>query len=191
MGPADVTSRDAVLRAMREYDELGRDAFLAKYGFSRSTKFVVSDDGREYDSKALLAAAHGFQYPDQGALPNNFSGGEQTTSRLRTLGFTITSPSESPIAPPSVGFSREDCAIFERYSRPLHWDDENVRPEDQARFKSIRNRLKSLAAWLASSARMDIRLKDFTSLYQANGFSQRIIWCCVYPADVLNKSYAL
>ena len=66
-GPAEVTDRDAVVRAMREYDELGRDAFLARYGFKRSTKFVVVDNGHEFDSKALLAAAHGFQYPEKGA----------------------------------------------------------------------------------------------------------------------------
>lgn len=61
MGPADVTSRDAVVRAMREYDDLGQEAFLSKYGFRKSTKFVVIRDGHEYESKALLAAAHGFQ----------------------------------------------------------------------------------------------------------------------------------
>ena len=59
MGPGDVTSRAAIESAMREYDDMGRDAFLAKYGFKRSTKFVVVHNGREYDSKALLAAAHG------------------------------------------------------------------------------------------------------------------------------------
>jgi hypothetical protein len=90
---------------MREYDELGRDAFLAKYKFGRSTKFVVVDNGREYDSKALLAAAHGFQHPDEGPLPNNFSSGEQTTSRLRALGFTIASPA---VASPGEQFRRQD-----------------------------------------------------------------------------------
>jgi putative restriction endonuclease len=70
---------------MREYDELGRDAFLAKYGFKRSTKFVVIDSGREYDSKALLAAAHGFQYSEKGPLPNTFSGGEPTTATSRRV----------------------------------------------------------------------------------------------------------
>jgi hypothetical protein len=38
MRPADVTSPDAVLRAMREYDELGQDAFLAKYHRKAATK---------------------------------------------------------------------------------------------------------------------------------------------------------
>ncbi len=69
MGPGDVTSRAAIESAMREYDGMGRDAFLARYGFRRSTKFVVVRHGREYDSKAVLAAAHGFQHPDEGMTP--------------------------------------------------------------------------------------------------------------------------
>lgn len=83
---------------MRQYDDMGRDAFLARYGFKRSTKFVVAHNGREYDSKALLAAAHGFQHPDKGPLPNNFSGGEQTTARFRALGFTVVFPTAEILA---------------------------------------------------------------------------------------------
>lgn len=98
MGPGDVTSRAAVESAMREYDEMGRESFLTKYGFKRSTKFVVVHNRREYDSKALLAAAHGFQHPDEGPLLNNFSGGEQTTARFRALGFTIVFPTTEILA---------------------------------------------------------------------------------------------
>ena len=173
---------------MREYDALGREAFLAKYGFGKATKFVVVDGDREYDSKALLAAAHGFEHPDEGPLPNNFSGGDQTTARLRALGFTIVAPS---VSPSSVRFGLEDCKLFERYAIPVHWDDENVTAPDQALFKSIRDRLKELAAWLAGNAPVDVPLSGFTSLFQANGRSQRDIWCCVYPAEVPHKSYAL
>lgn len=173
---------------MSEHEALGRDAFLAKYGFGKATKFVVVDGGREYDSKALLAAAHGFEHPDEGPLPNNFSGGDQTTSRLRALGFTVAAPSVS--ASP-VRFGLEDCQLFERYAIPVHWNDQNVSAPDQALFKSIRDRLKELAAWLAANAPADVPLQPFASLYQANGRSQRDIWCCVYPAEVPNKSYAL
>jgi MoxR-like ATPase len=173
---------------MREYDALGREGFLAKYGFGKATKFVVVDGGREYDSKALMAAAHGFEHPSEGPLPNNFSGGEQTTSRLRALGFTIAAAS---VPPSQVRFGLEDCKLFERYAIPVHWNDENVSAPDQALFKSIRDRLKELAAWLASNAPVDVPLLAYASLYQANGRSQQDIWCCVYPASVPNKSYAL
>jgi hypothetical protein len=67
VGPAEVTSREVVVRAIREYDVLGRDVFLAKYGFKRSTKFVVVDNGREYDSKALAGCRVWLPVPGEGA----------------------------------------------------------------------------------------------------------------------------
>ena len=189
MGPGDVTSREAVLRAIEEYDQIGRDAFLAKYGFDRSRKFVVVCEGRQYDSKPLLAAAHGFQHPDQGPLrAYHFSGGHPTTSRLRALGFTIEGPADTA---PAVRFDRQDCDLFARYPKKVPWSADNVTPADQQRFKDIRERLKELAAWLAGETRIDVPVKPFTSLYQANGLSPSEIWCCVYPAQVPNKSYAL
>jgi hypothetical protein len=137
VGPKDVTSPEAIRQAMREYDALGLDAFLAKYRFGKATKFVDVDGGREYDSKALLAAAHGFEHPDEGPLSSHdFSGGDQTTSRLHALGFTVAAPSVS--ASP-VRFGLQDCKLFERYAVPVHWDDENVSAPDQALFKSIRD----------------------------------------------------
>lgn len=87
----DLTDREAVLAAVREYDTLGRDAFLAKYGFGRAKHWMLVLDGRMYDSKAIVAAAHGFQHPELGALhASEFSGGEQTVVRkLATLGFEL------------------------------------------------------------------------------------------------------
>jgi MoxR-like ATPase len=96
-----------------------------------------------------------------------------------------------PKPPPPVQFSREDCELLERYPKPVHWDSENVSPEDQAVFKSIKDRLKQLAEWLAESVQVGIPLRPFTSVHQPNGRTPKIIWCCVYPADIPNKSYAL
>lgn len=41
-GLADSTSSDAVLEAIREFDEIGQQAFLDKYGFSPSKAFGKS-----------------------------------------------------------------------------------------------------------------------------------------------------
>jgi hypothetical protein len=140
---------------MREQDELGREAFLDKYGFKRATKFVVVHDGKEYDSKALLAAAHGFEHPALGPLPNNFSGGNQTTSRLRSLGFIVApNPLQEEGHPPITGFRRADCEVFERYPKAVRWNVDYVSSEDQALFKDIRGRLNQLVEWLA--ARVEI-----------------------------------
>lgn len=95
MGLSDVTA-DAVRAAVDEYTMLGQDDFLAKYGFGRARKFVLVEQGRSYDSKAIVGAAH--QHATGQALPASaFSGGEQTVvARLAALGFDIRDTSAQP-----------------------------------------------------------------------------------------------
>ena len=77
---SDLTA-SAVLRAIEEFDQLGRDAFLEKYGFGKAREYLIQKDGRLYDSKAIVGAAHGY-LPGQTALkPNEFSGGEATVKK--------------------------------------------------------------------------------------------------------------
>jgi len=85
----DIT-RQAVLAAVAEYDELGQDQFLSKYGFEPARLYVLVHNGKSYDSKAIVGAAHGF-LPGQSPLAvRQFSGGEATVGRLlRQLGFTV------------------------------------------------------------------------------------------------------
>ena len=89
----DLTSRDAVLRAIDQFDRLGRPTFLAKYGFHKATDYFVRYRGRAYDSKALAGAAYGFQFPRRGPLaPDKFSGGLTTVwPKLESLGFDMVS----------------------------------------------------------------------------------------------------
>lgn len=87
MGLAEI-DRDAVLQAIAEYDEIGQDAFLRRYKFGRAKKYVLFHRGGEYDSKAIVGAAHRYSAGRQLAA-SDFSGGEQTVGRLRQLGFTV------------------------------------------------------------------------------------------------------
>ena len=74
----DLTT-ESVERAMREYDALGRNAFLAKYGFGQSRSYFLVSDGKRYDSKAIVGAAHGFVGEGFSPLtPADFSGGAKT-----------------------------------------------------------------------------------------------------------------
>jgi hypothetical protein len=59
MPPGDLT-REAVLRAISEYDALGRDAFLAKYGYRPARSYYLSHQGRRFDSKAIAGVAHAY-----------------------------------------------------------------------------------------------------------------------------------
>jgi hypothetical protein len=76
---------------MAEADEIGERLFLDKYGFGESRRYRIVREGKNYPSKATLAAAHGYQFPDRGPLtPAEFSGGTQTTAKAKELGFEIS-----------------------------------------------------------------------------------------------------
>jgi len=91
MAFSEVNDPTAVRMAVREFDRIGRDAFLRKYGFRRARGYVLVLDGKRYDSKAIFGAAHGYQFPKLGPLPwRAFSGGAKTVERkLEAMGFRI------------------------------------------------------------------------------------------------------
>jgi hypothetical protein len=97
MALRDLTDREAVLRAVAEYEELGPDAFLSAYGFRPARRYFLEVDGRRYAPKAIVAAAHGYQFPDQGPLrADRFVGGLTTVvPKLRSLGFSVVDPDAS------------------------------------------------------------------------------------------------
>ncbi len=88
---SDLTDSNVVLQAVAECDRLGRDHFLAVYGFRRAYNYFLVVDGREYDSKAIVGVAHGYQFPARGPLRSDeFSGGLATVKRkLDDLGFEV------------------------------------------------------------------------------------------------------
>lgn len=92
----------AVHAALREFDELGREAFLAKYGFRQARKFFLLHEGREYDSKAVAGAAYGHLPGGTPLRASEFSGGEShIVGVLRALGFTVVdrSTDAQPLGP--------------------------------------------------------------------------------------------
>jgi len=85
----DVT-REAVLSAISEYDRLGQERFLEKYGFKEARSYRLIYNDKPYDSKAIVGAAHGYLPGERALAPNEFSGGEATVGRLlRRLDFTV------------------------------------------------------------------------------------------------------
>jgi 5-methylcytosine-specific restriction protein A len=85
----DIT-RDAVLAAIAEYDHLGREAFLEKYGFGQARQYVLVHNGKRYDSKAIVGVAYGLLTGNTPLTASDFSGGEATVGRLlRRRGFTV------------------------------------------------------------------------------------------------------
>jgi 5-methylcytosine-specific restriction enzyme A len=84
-------SRREILQAVAEYDRLGQGRFLEKYGFGAARSYRLVIDGRTYDSKAIVGAAHGFLLGQEPLTPADFSGGAATVGRLLSrLGFQVT-----------------------------------------------------------------------------------------------------
>ena len=103
MSLSTMTSSEAIEQALEEFRVLGRAAFLEKYGFGKARQYFVDYDGRLYDSKAIIGAAHGFEFPTLGPLKSSeFSGGENTVVRkLKELGFSVVER-QSPLLPGDV-----------------------------------------------------------------------------------------
>ena len=82
--PLSVTSRDAVLTAVEEFDRIGRDAFLKKYGYRKAVSYFLAHDGRHYDTKAIIGAAFRYQHRLPPLGNDEFSGGKATVETALT-----------------------------------------------------------------------------------------------------------
>jgi hypothetical protein len=84
--------KEHVLAAVAEYDRLGQEAFLEKYGFGRSRTARLLCNGRFYDSTPIVAAAHGFATGEIWTKEDVASGdgaSNRSVSILLRLGFRV------------------------------------------------------------------------------------------------------
>jgi 5-methylcytosine-specific restriction enzyme A len=58
MVDAEGLSAEAVFTAMDEFDRLGSQGFLEKYGFGPAKTYFALRDGKRYDSKAIFGVAY-------------------------------------------------------------------------------------------------------------------------------------
>src|ERR1700761_1811817 len=85
---ADLT-KQSVLDAIAEHDQIGRDAFLARYGFGTARAYFMVHGDRRYDSKAIAGAAH-HHATGRSLSAAEFSGGAATVKpMLESLGFHV------------------------------------------------------------------------------------------------------
>lgn len=105
----DITA-EAIVAACNEFDELGKTKFLKKYGFKASRTYELLRDGKYYDSKAIVGAAHGYLGPGYSSLSaKEFSGGLQETVRvLEQLGFQVV---ENPPPTRNPDWTRDELIL--------------------------------------------------------------------------------
>lgn len=85
----DLSDPAAVLKAIAEYDRLGRTKFLDKYGYGKALMFVLLHNGTQYDSKAIVGAAYQHQF-GKPLRNTDFSGGQASVvPKLASLGFKV------------------------------------------------------------------------------------------------------
>ena len=85
----DKVSRDDVIHAIEEYDQLGPDQFFAQHGFAPTTTYELIWNDGSYPPKALLGTAYEFA-TGQRLASADFEGGKAGAVRvLGNLGFTV------------------------------------------------------------------------------------------------------
>lgn len=106
---ADLTSREAVIAALEECDALDREQFLRRYGYKHSRLYLLTYNGRTYDSKAIVGVAYGKQHGTP-LRARDFSGGIATViPTLKRLGFDAEAATH-PLSRLEVGkiYQRKD-----------------------------------------------------------------------------------
>jgi hypothetical protein len=84
----DQVAQDDVLRAMKEYDQLGPERFFSEHGFGPTTTDLVWNE-RLYPPKAILGTAYEFA-TGRRLASSDFEGGKTGAVKvLGKLGFTI------------------------------------------------------------------------------------------------------
>ena len=80
-------SREGVSLAIRQFDLVGRDDMLKKYGGGKSIKWYIEKNNHYYDQKLIIRAAHCLEL--LGSAPSFTA--EQAKNRLKNLGFRVVS----------------------------------------------------------------------------------------------------
>ena len=117
-------TRESVLKAIDEFDELTRKGFLDKYNFGRALNWVIRHEGRPYDAKAIAGVAHKYLGPGREILQAHefhTGRGSKAFEKLEELGFCLErskAASESDTSDPYDPSNLEDVrAIIEREVR--------------------------------------------------------------------------
>jgi len=108
MPPFQAVRPEHVLLALEEYDRIGADEFLDRYGFDADGANELVHSSSTYDSMAVLGVAH-LRATGELAPREDFAGGSASAAQvLRTLGFDTEplvgeDPADQPVDAAEVG----------------------------------------------------------------------------------------
>ena len=96
MPPFQAVRPEHVLLALEEFDRIGADEFLSRYGFDHSGELELLHNDSSYDSLAVLGVAH-LRATGELAPPEDFAGGPASAAVvLRGLGFDVDGDAPEP-----------------------------------------------------------------------------------------------
>jgi hypothetical protein len=85
----DHVTRAEVVRAIKEYDQLGPEAFFSQHGFAPTTTYDLVWEKRRYPPKAILGTAYELATGER-LGSGDFEGGKTgAVAVLGKLGFTV------------------------------------------------------------------------------------------------------
>lgn len=113
-------TRSQIEKIIGEWDQIGRDPFLALHKVNRAAKFKIKIEEKEYDAKAILVVAlRQFNSEYKNLKPAAVDSNEQTIAApLRNLGFEIIEVNDAQLL-----------------------NDEQVAAEVRAAFQRLQSRL--------------------------------------------------
>lgn len=111
----DGLNRGAVIRALREFDELCRPQFLERYG-SPSRSHWIAFEEKEYDMKPVWRAA--FSYMPGGRAREDNPKSNVVKPKLEALGFTVVVRASPP--PQRQGVETTDTRIEQPLNQILY-----------------------------------------------------------------------
>ncbi|MFI5943911.1 HNH endonuclease [Streptomyces uncialis] len=132
-------SRDDILKAFEEYDRLGREAFLEQYGYEKATGYLIVYEGKEYESKAIVGAAHKYQHGAPLTRRQVSGSAGHPVDWLKREGFTVRA-SRNP------RWSRDELILACDVVARNNWSGLDA---EDARIAELSDLLQMLAAYPA------------------------------------------
>jgi len=157
-------TRTNVLAAIDEFDRIGRDQFLATYGYGEAVRYILVHEDREYDSKAIAGVAHRFVDTKSEALANtDFSGGDKRVGDfLRKLGFEVLDKTPKVRNP---SWSRDELVLaLEHYLKNPGVSHDPGKPE----IVELSREINAIASFLGASQSETLRNPNGVSMKLLN-----------------------